>query len=373
MIIKLGTPTRAEVIDSVIGQLSDGIWENNGSMNKYWMFARVKGTDLEISEDYSKRYGSSRTIWNGFDGKSEKEIKDWFANKAKQVVKIWAEDYHKDQKAVWDRDNTDVVDYMGGHGVPNVTVADVYECYDFLKGRSGKKYGTTPIEEPEKEPITEPYEVVDEVVEPKVSGGMNPSQQELEDFFTGASTRIGRKGYIRASSDCYIDTQSGEKVTYDELKQYWDENKNDDWVLAQFSSFEDWFNTSKENGFFKRCNDDDIEACGYIGASDGIFSYGKCLGYGVDYRNMHTGIHGILVFADIDEAEQAYDDLKQAEYSKDEYEYNDILDDVLESVVEDIDEINFRDFVNVDGDKVYPYSDDEFIIIVNDFAVDLYL
>jgi hypothetical protein len=179
--------------------------------------------------------------------------------------------------------------------------------------------------------------------------------------------------YVRASSDCYVDTQSGEKVTYDELKQYWDENKNDDWVLAQFSSFEDWFNTSKENGFFKRCNDDDIEACRYIGASDDILSYGKCIGYGVDYRNTHNALHGILVFADSDEAEQAYDQLKQAEQLEDEHEYNNILSDVFDFAIEDIDEINFRDFINVGGDKIYPRYDDEFIIIVNNIAVDLYL
>ena len=311
MIIPLGNKVRAEVIDSVIGQLSDGIWENSGAMNKYWMFAYVNGTDLEIDDEPFRdeagwgRYGSTlRRTQNGFYGKSEAEIKNWFANKAKQVVKIWAEDYHKDPKAVWDRNNTDEVAYMGGHDVPDVTVADVYECYDFLKGRSGKKYATTPVEEPVEEVIDEPYEVIDDV-EPQVSGGMNPSQQELEDFFTGASTRTRRKGYVRASDD--------------------------------------------------------------------ILAYGKCIGYGVDYRNMHTGLHGILVFSDIDEAEQAYDDLKQAERANDDHEYNAILDNVFEFAVEDIDEINFRDFVELDGDKIYPVYSDEFIIIVNDFAVDLYL
>ena len=195
MIIPLGNKVRAEVIDSVIGQLSDGIWENSGAMNKYWLFADVKGTDLEISEDYSKRYGSSRTIWNGLDGKSETEIKNWFANKAKQVVKIWAEDEGLDPKEIWNRDCTETVDYMGGHDVPNVTVADVYECYDFLKGRSGKKYGRT-YEEPIPEEIApedDMYEVED-YVEPDVSGGMKPSQQKLEDFFLDASTRIHKRG-----------------------------------------------------------------------------------------------------------------------------------------------------------------------------------
>jgi hypothetical protein len=111
----------------------------------------------------------------------------------------------------------------------------------------------------------------------------------------------------------------------------------------------------------------------YVRANDDITAFGKCVGYGIDYRSMHTAIHGILVFADSDEAEQAYDQLKQAEQSEDEHEYNYILSDVFDSAVEDIDEINFRDFINVGGDKIYPRYDDEFIIIVNNIAIDLYL
>lgn len=111
----------------------------------------------------------------------------------------------------------------------------------------------------------------------------------------------------------------------------------------------------------------------FVRTSDDITAYGKCVGYGVDYRNMHNAIHGILVFSDSDEAEQAYDQLKQAEQSEDEHEYNDILSYVFDFAIEDIDEINFRDFINVGGDKIYPRYDDEFIIIVNNIAVDLYL
>lgn len=36
---------------------------------------------------------------------------------------------------------------------------------------------------------------------PQVSGGMNPSTQEVEDFFTGASTMINRKRRITAAED----------------------------------------------------------------------------------------------------------------------------------------------------------------------------
>ena len=212
MIIPLGNDTRAEVILSVLGQLSDGIWENSSAMNKYWQFADVEGTDLVIDDepfvyerDYSSRGYKTKSIRNGFSGMTEKQIRDWFANKAKQVVKIWAEDYGKDPKAVWSRNNLDEVTYMGHHRM-DVTVADVYECYDFLKGRGGHEYGVS------KEPA--PVEV-DEVVEPEVSGGMNPSQEEVEDFFLDASTNIKcgtkyPKGYVKADTeatgvDYYLD------------------------------------------------------------------------------------------------------------------------------------------------------------------------
>lgn len=311
MMIPLGNEVRAEVIDSVLGQLSDGIWENSGGMDKYWKFADVYGANLEISEEPFDdeqgwgRHGSTiRRVSNGFYGKSEKQIKDWFANKAKQVVKIWAEDYGKDPKVVWDRSNSgDVVDYMGGHAVPKITVADVYECYDFLKGRSGKKYGSVPVEEPVED---EPYEVVDDVVEPKTSGGMNPSQQDLEDFFLDASTQVRRnRGYVRASDD--------------------------------------------------------------------ILAYGKCIGYGVDYRNMHTAIHGIIVFSDRDDAEWAYDELKRASRADYGHEYDFILDDIFNSSIEVLEEINYRNFTDAAGEKVYPYHDDEFIIIVNNISVDVFV
>jgi len=177
MIIPLGNDTRAEVILSVLGQLSDGIWENSNGMEKYWWFADVEGTDLVIDDN---PYDGSRR--NGFYGKSEKEIRDWFANKAKQAVKIWAEDHGEDPVAIWKRDNTDEVTYMGHYRRP-VYVGDVYECYDYLKQRKGKyNYGKT-------EEVVEPASAA-----PVAEGGMNPSQQELEDFFLDASTRVHKRG-----------------------------------------------------------------------------------------------------------------------------------------------------------------------------------
>ena len=188
IIIPLGNDVRAEVISSVIGQLSDGIWENSNGMRKYWAYADVnRNNELEVDDEKWQ---------SGFRGKDEAWVRNWFANKAKQVVKIWADDW--DRYDVWQRDNQDSVGYIGGHRVKDITVADVYECYDYLKHRKGK-YNYGKVEEeviPESEIPSAP-----EVSSPRVSGGMHPSQRELEDFFTGASSRIKGRRIMAAIDD----------------------------------------------------------------------------------------------------------------------------------------------------------------------------
>ena len=104
-----------------------------------------------------------------------------------------------------------------------------------------------------------------------------------------------------------------------------------------------------------------------------ITAFGKCVGYGIDYRDMHNALHGVLVYSDRREAEEYYDDLKRAEQAEDEHEYNDIVDTAFSCAVEDIDDINYRDYVETGSDKIYPIYDDEFIILVNRVAVDLYV
>lgn len=109
-----------EVLSSVIGQLSDGIWENSRGMEKYWQYADIitKGSEIYISvntEDYR----------SGYRGKSEQDIKRYFAQKIKQIV--------KEEGLEWSRDNTDpcyYLDYNSG-----VTVQDAYRVYDKLLGR----------------------------------------------------------------------------------------------------------------------------------------------------------------------------------------------------------------------------------------------
>ena len=39
LIINLGNTTRAKIVRAIIGQLSDGKWENSPGMYKYWRYA----------------------------------------------------------------------------------------------------------------------------------------------------------------------------------------------------------------------------------------------------------------------------------------------------------------------------------------------
>lgn len=126
MVIDLENSTRAKIITSVLGQLSDGMWENSSAMDKYWKYAKVEGTQLILKTD---------TYKSGFYNKTEEWIKNWFANKLKQAV----QDEHGNNKAGWNRMNTAISDYISySH---DITVSMCYECYDFLKGRKGHKYG----------------------------------------------------------------------------------------------------------------------------------------------------------------------------------------------------------------------------------------
>ena len=123
MIINLLTTNNARVVSAVLGQMSDGMWENSPGMERYWHNASVEGTDLIILTGYS----------SGFAGKTEEQIMNYFAKKIKQVV----QEEVGSNKRGWRRDNTESCCYM--HNIP---VCDCYRCYDFLKGRRGHKYGT---------------------------------------------------------------------------------------------------------------------------------------------------------------------------------------------------------------------------------------
>ena len=125
--------TNLTIIQSVEGQLSDGMWENSPAMEGYWLFecAGLENDEvvLYISNEWGE-YHYDRMKYNKFAGKSEAWIKDWFANKIKQIIKQEIEDW-KTEGMSWNRNCKTESCYMHD----GVTVQDCYRAYDHLKAR----------------------------------------------------------------------------------------------------------------------------------------------------------------------------------------------------------------------------------------------
>lgn len=125
------TKEELEYLDPVMGQLSDGIWENSPRMQAYWMCNSLTDEGIEMQR-YSDSYTGTRSYSNPLYDMSDAEVRSWFADKLKAVVKKWLEDYPAGD---WSRINDEVVGYLN----KDQTVAGAYRVYDSLKGRTSKQ------------------------------------------------------------------------------------------------------------------------------------------------------------------------------------------------------------------------------------------
>ena len=110
-----------EILSGVIGQMSDGIWENTRSMEKYW-----KSLSFNVNSDGYIVIIDTRGVCA--------DPVDFFANKIKKIIQIEIEDGNHNLS--WDRCCSAVPRYM--HGTP--TVGDCYLLYELLKGRDTSKH-----------------------------------------------------------------------------------------------------------------------------------------------------------------------------------------------------------------------------------------
>ena len=130
MYIKTNLKTNEDysVLRSVIGQLSDGIFENSPMVEKYW-----QGCNIERAEDGEVLINCNFYI---FSDPTEKGIKQWFANKIKQIVKC---EIDNGASFRWDKGDKSILTYM--HDYCHIyndperkdpTVADAYGVYKAL-------------------------------------------------------------------------------------------------------------------------------------------------------------------------------------------------------------------------------------------------
>lgn len=81
------TAEQADLVDSVLGQLSDGYWENSRAAEKYWKNIHLDGKVLVVDLDKLRNASWSATWYDEFNNiwKNPSEVKKWFARKAQTV------------------------------------------------------------------------------------------------------------------------------------------------------------------------------------------------------------------------------------------------------------------------------------------------
>lgn len=129
-----------EILSSVSGQMSDGLWENSRGYDKYWTNFNVERLDdnrivFVINTDSYTRY-CGRYLDNPFCRMSDAEFLTWYAGKLKTVIRSEAKDDGW-TKGWWKRDNTTNKSVYLNYKL-DITVADIYCVYDELLGRQAR-------------------------------------------------------------------------------------------------------------------------------------------------------------------------------------------------------------------------------------------
>ena len=128
-----------EILRSMLGQLSDGLWENSRRYEKYWLNFDVKRNAsgqvyFAVSNDYYKVLGKD-CYTNPFIELTDAEFLDWIAVKLKTVIKTEIKDNPNNfTGGGWKRNNTSFESRYLSYD-ETITVADIYVIYDWLKGR----------------------------------------------------------------------------------------------------------------------------------------------------------------------------------------------------------------------------------------------
>ena len=188
-----------DVLNSVIGQMSDGMWENVPQMDRFWQYADIVNQDGQIYIKVDRDEFSS-----GYRNKTDEEVRKYFANKVKQIAKEYIKDY-VDQKPdlKWDRNCTEKCSYLDYNS--GATIQDAYRVYDKLMGRidriktegkEDKKSAKQALLDLNVSDFQELRDALDEMLEKDIIN------EEYEDFLDIISDKEEAcEDYIRRRSD----------------------------------------------------------------------------------------------------------------------------------------------------------------------------
>ena len=137
-----------DILDSVMGQLSDGIWENSRAMEKNWKTMEF-GQDengnvvLKTVPDYRERMtrwtrGRSESYYqynySGMHGKSDADKKAWVADRIRDIISNERK-YYNSSIGKFTSGNMSKSEYLTRSDSNPITVDDAYRLYLRLKRR----------------------------------------------------------------------------------------------------------------------------------------------------------------------------------------------------------------------------------------------
>ncbi len=118
-----------EALESVIRQISDGIWENSAACTSYWVCCDVEVSDhgtLQLSIDSrSCLYFCDSYIVNRYFKMTDAKVLQFFARKLAQIVSIEGKDTYSSSSYALKADNNQALAYLGCR--EEVRVSDVYK------------------------------------------------------------------------------------------------------------------------------------------------------------------------------------------------------------------------------------------------------
>ena len=200
-----------EVLDSVLGQMSDGIWENSPSMEKYWGCVDFDMIDGEVCIVIT----TNNSFGCGFRDMDDDDVKKYFATKIKQVVK---EEINDGANIEWVRNSKQHLDYM--HSA--VTVGDCYRVYDALLERQNRSESPDNIIVKEVQELkagdkTEDGKVVKSVEAKKTIKGPD-SYWIVVTYEDGTTEELGKSSRVRLLKEAVTEAKEEDEVKVEEPK-----------------------------------------------------------------------------------------------------------------------------------------------------------
>ena len=131
----IGTHEKAnEILDGVIGQMSDGMFENSSYYEGYWRFVKIDNANniiVDIAYGTAVRgFGWIRYYTNKFYNMTDTEVKQFFAKMIKRIIQQELRDDGVSVRGQFKKGNMRETNYLNYY--ETITIDDCVKVYEAL-------------------------------------------------------------------------------------------------------------------------------------------------------------------------------------------------------------------------------------------------